>query len=98
MGLTRPDTKALCVTCHEDKAKQIDPPKCRIRGIRRVLDSHNPHASRRQIQRRTHEYLLGCHNDIDELRKKSVHHRPAFAQGCSTCHGLMVMTDGPAAG
>ena len=29
---------------------------------------------------------LGCHSDIDELRKKPAHHQPAFEQGCSTCH------------
>jgi predicted CXXCH cytochrome family protein len=29
---------------------------------------------------------LGCHSDIDDLKKKSVHHQPAFVQGCATCH------------
>ena len=28
----------------------------------------------------------GCHSDIADLRKKPVHHQPAFGQGCATCH------------
>jgi predicted CXXCH cytochrome family protein len=29
---------------------------------------------------------LGCHSDIDELRKKSYHHQPALEQSCTICH------------
>ena len=29
---------------------------------------------------------LACHSDIAEQGKKKVHHQPAFAQGCATCH------------
>ena len=44
--LTQTDTKALCVTCHDDKVKQIDSAKVSHAGAAGdCTDSHNPHAS-----------------------------------------------------
>jgi predicted CXXCH cytochrome family protein len=87
--LTQTDVKALCVTCHDDKAKQIDSAKVPHPGAAGdCTDCHNPHASSQPGLPKTDSVsiCLGCHSDIDDLRKKSVHHQPAFAQGCSTCH------------
>jgi predicted CXXCH cytochrome family protein len=87
--LTQADVKSLCVTCHDDKAKQIDTAKVQHPGAGGdCTDCHTPHASSQPGLPKTDSVsiCLGCHSDIDELRKKPVHHQPAFAQGCSTCH------------
>ena len=87
--LTQTDVKALCVTCHDDKAKLIDSAKVPHPGAAGdCTDCHNPHASSQPGLPKTDgvSICLGCHSDIDDLRKKSVHHQPAFAQSCSTCH------------
>jgi predicted CXXCH cytochrome family protein len=87
--LNQPDAKALCVTCHDDKAKLIDSAKVPHPGAAGdCTDCHSPHASRQPGLPKTDSVsiCLSCHSDIDDLRKKSVHHQPAFEQGCSTCH------------
>jgi len=87
--LTQPDAKSLCVTCHDEKAKQIESAKVQHPGAAGdCTDCHNPHASKYVALPKTNpvEICLGCHSDIAELAKKPVHHQPAFAQGCGTCH------------
>jgi predicted CXXCH cytochrome family protein len=87
--LTQKDVKAICVTCHDDKAKQIDTAKVPHPGAAGdCTDCHSPHASAQPGLPKTDAVTicLGCHSDIDDLRKKSYHHQPAFAQGCATCH------------
>ncbi len=87
--LTQPDAKSLCVTCHDEKAKQIESAKVQHPGaLGDCTDCHNPHASKYIALPKTNpvEICLGCHADIAELAKKPVHHQPAFAQGCGTCH------------
>jgi len=87
--LTQPDAKALCVTCHDDKAKLIDTAKVQHPGAAGdCTDCHSPHASRQPGLPKTNavDICLGCHSDIADLGKKSVHHQPAFEQGCATCH------------
>ena len=89
--LTQTDVKALCVTCHDDKAKQIDTAKVQHPGAAGdCTDCHNPHASSQPGLPKTDavNICLGCHSDIADLRKKAVHHQPAFAQGCSTATRL----------
>ena len=88
--LTRTDTKALCVTCHDEQAKKIETAKVPHPGAQagECLDCHNPHASPQPGLPKTDavNICLGCHTDIAELGKKKVHHQPAFLQGCATCH------------
>jgi predicted CXXCH cytochrome family protein len=87
--LTKADTKALCVSCHEDKVKQIESAKVPHPGaMGECLDCHNPHASKTPGLPKTDGVgsCLGCHSDVAELAKKKIHHQPAFEQGCTTCH------------
>jgi predicted CXXCH cytochrome family protein len=87
--LTQTDVKALCVTCHDDKAKLIETAKVPHPGaMGDCTDCHSPHASRQPGLPKTDSVsiCLGCHSDIDDLQKKAVHHQPAFVEGCSVCH------------
>lgn len=87
--LTQADAKSLCVTCHDDKAKQIETAKVQHPGAAGdCTDCHNPHASTQPGLPKTNavDICLGCHTDIADLAKKQVHHQPAFVQGCASCH------------
>ena len=87
--LTQTDTKALCLTCHDDKGKQIETAKVQHPGAAGdCTDCHNPHASSQPGLAKTNgvNICLGCHSDVADLQKKAVHHQPAFGQSCSTCH------------
>ena len=87
--LTQKDVKSLCVTCHSDKAEQIEKAKVQHPGASGdCTDCHSPHASAQPGLPKTNavEICLGCHSDIADLTKKAVHHQPAFTQGCATCH------------
>jgi predicted CXXCH cytochrome family protein len=87
--LTQPNAKALCVTCHDDKAKLIDSAQVQHPGAAGdCTDCHNPHAGRQPGLPKTDavSICLGCHSDIADLKQKPVHHQPAFQQGCAICH------------
>ncbi len=87
--LTQPNAKALCVTCHDDKAKLIDTAKVQHPGAAGdCTDCHSPHASRQPALPKTTSVAicLGCHSEIADLAKKPVHHQPAIGQACAICH------------
>jgi predicted CXXCH cytochrome family protein len=87
--LTQDSAKALCSTCHEEKAKLIESAKVQHPGAAGdCTDCHSPHAAREPGLPKTNavDICLGCHTDIADLAKKPVHHQPAFVQGCATCH------------
>ncbi len=87
--LTQNDAKALCVTCHADKAKLIETAKVQHPGAAGdCTDCHSPHASSQPGLPKTNavDICLTCHSDIADEGKKTVHHQPAFKQGCATCH------------
>jgi predicted CXXCH cytochrome family protein len=87
--LTQVDAKSICITCHDDKAKQIETAKVQHPGAAGdCTDCHNPHASNQPGLPKTNDVdiCLACHSDIADLQKKAVHHQPAFSQGCATCH------------
>ncbi|HEY6446433.1 MAG TPA: cytochrome c3 family protein [Acidobacteriaceae bacterium] len=87
--LTQADVKSLCVTCHDDKAKEIANARFPHPGaMGDCTDCHSPHASGEPGLPKTDGVSIctTCHTDIADLGKKPVHHQPAFAQGCGTCH------------
>ena len=87
--LTQADTKSLCVTCHDDKAKLIETAKVQHPGAAGdCTDCHNPHASKSPGLPKSNpvNICLGCHAEQAEQAKKAVRHQPAFELGCATCH------------
>jgi predicted CXXCH cytochrome family protein len=87
--LTQANVKDLCVTCHSEKAEQIEKAKVPHPGAAGdCTDCHSPHASNQPGLPKTTavDICLGCHTDQAEQGKKHVLHQPAFGQGCATCH------------
>lgn len=87
--LTQSDSKALCVTCHDEQAKQIETAKVQHPGAQGdCISCHNPHAGKSPgfLQPDPVQACTSCHSDQADLMKKKVHHQPAFQQGCATCH------------
>ena len=87
--LTNSDTKALCVTCHDEQAKKIDTAKVQHPGAQGdCATCHNPHAGKSPgfLQPDPVQACLACHSDQAEQMKKAHLHQPAFEQGCAICH------------
>jgi len=87
--LTASDTKALCVTCHEEQAKQIASAKVQHQGAQGDCTTcHNPHAGKAPgfLQPDPVSACLACHSDQAAEFKKKHLHQPAFEQACSICH------------
>ncbi len=87
--LTEKDSKTLCLTCHDEKAKQIEAAKVQHPGAQGdCTDCHSPHAGRAQGFPKPDavNVCLACHTEQAELHKKAHLHEPAFRQGCATCH------------
>jgi len=87
--LVQADVKGICLTCHSDKADQIDKAKVPHPGAAGdCTDCHNPHASRLPGLPKTNgvDICLGCHSEIADLGNKHTLHQPAFKQACAICH------------
>lgn len=87
--LAQASPKELCVTCHADKAEQIDKAKVQHPGaLGDCTDCHNPHAAKSPGLPKPDavNVCLNCHTDKADLRSKKHLHQPAFQQGCATCH------------
>jgi len=87
--LANHDSRALCVSCHDETAKQIESAKVRHPGAQgECVACHNPHAGKSPgfLQPDPVKACLACHSDQAEQMKKAVLHQPAFVEGCATCH------------
>ena len=87
--LTETDSRALCLTCHEDKGKEIESAKVQHAGAQGDCTAcHSPHAGKSPgfLQPDPVAACTTCHSDIAEQHKKKFPHQPAFEQGCATCH------------
>jgi len=87
--LTQAESKALCLTCHDEQAKKIESAKVQHPGAAGdCIDCHSPHASKTPGLPKTTavNICLNCHSDQAEQHKKRHLHQPAFEQGCATCH------------
>jgi predicted CXXCH cytochrome family protein len=87
--LTQASAKELCVTCHSDKAEQIEKAKVPHPGaLGECTDCHNPHAGKSPGFPKPDAVnaCLSCHAEQAQLRTKKHLHQPAFEQGCATCH------------
>jgi len=87
--LAAASAKDLCVTCHDDKVKQISDAKVQHPGAAGdCTDCHDPHAGKTPgfVKPDPVNACLGCHADQAEQHKKKNIHQPAFEQGCATCH------------
>jgi len=87
--LTQSDSKAICITCHEEQAKKIESAKVKHPGAQGdCVACHNPHGGKTPgfVQPNPVSACLTCHSDQSDQMKKAHLHQPAFKQGCSTCH------------
>jgi predicted CXXCH cytochrome family protein len=87
--LTAATPKEVCITCHADKAEQIEKAKVQHPGAAGdCTDCHNPHAGNSPGFQRPDavSVCLACHTDQAEQHKKAHLHQPAFEQGCFVCH------------
>ncbi len=87
--LTAASPKELCVTCHAEKAEQIDKAKVQHPGAAGdCTDCHSPHAGASPgfLKPDPVSVCLNCHSEQAELAKKAHLHQPAFEQGCAVCH------------
>jgi len=88
--LTQSDTRALCVTCHQEQAKKIESAKVQHPGAQgECVACHSPHASAydKLFQPDPVTPCESCHSQQAEMHKKRpVLHKAAFRDGCYTCH------------
>jgi predicted CXXCH cytochrome family protein len=81
--------KELCLTCHSDKAEQIQKAKVQHPGAANDCTvCHDPHAGDAPGFPKPDavNVCLRCHSDQAKQNKKKYLHQPAFGQGCSVCH------------
>jgi predicted CXXCH cytochrome family protein len=87
--LTAASAKELCLTCHSEKAEQIQKEKVQHPGAASdCTQCHNSHASSSPGLPKPDAVnaCLRCHTEQAKQSNKKHLHQPAFGQGCSTCH------------
>jgi predicted CXXCH cytochrome family protein len=88
--LTQADSRALCITCHEEEGKKIDSAKVQHPGAQgECIACHDPHAGKspRFMKTNAVSACLSCHSEqADMATKATALHDPAFNQRCSICH------------
>jgi len=87
--LTNSDSKAICLTCHEEQGKKIESAKVQHPGAAGdCITCHNPHGGKTPgfVQPDPVSACLACHSDQADQMKKAHLHQPAAVQGCATCH------------
>lgn len=87
--LANADSRALCLTCHEEQGKKIESAKVQHPGAAgECIACHNPHGGKSPgfIQPDPVNACLACHSEQADQLKKAHLHQPAAVQGCATCH------------
>ncbi len=88
--LTNTDTRALCLTCHEEEGKKMEAAKVQHPGAQgECIACHSPHASKydRLFKPDPVTACENCHDDQKQMHQnKAVLHKAAFRDGCYTCH------------
>jgi predicted CXXCH cytochrome family protein len=87
--LTNADSRALCLTCHEDQGKKIASAKVQHPGAAgECIACHNPHGGKSPgfVQPNPVSACVTCHTEQSDQMKKAHLHQPAAVQGCATCH------------
>lgn len=87
--LTNADSRALCLTCHDDQGKKIESAKVQHPGAQgECIACHNPHGGKTPgfLQPDPVSACTACHTDQADQLKKAHPHQPAAVQGCATCH------------
>ena len=87
--LSNSDSRALCLTCHEEQGKKIEAAKVQHPGAAgECISCHNPHGGKSPgfIQPDPVNACLTCHSEQAAQMKKAHLHQPAAVQGCATCH------------
>jgi predicted CXXCH cytochrome family protein len=87
--LTNADSRALCLTCHEEQGKKIESAKVQHPGAQgECIACHNPHGGKTPgfIQPNPVSACLGCHSEQSDQMKKAHIHQPAFETSCAICH------------
>ena len=88
--LTKTSSKELCLSCHEETAKQIQNAKVQHAGAKgNCLGCHYPHASDKPglVRPNPVSACTKCHSAQAKLQKtKKVLHGAAFQTGCPACH------------
>ena len=87
--LTNTDSRALCLTCHEEQGKKIESAKVQHPGAQgECIACHNPHGGKTPgfIQPNPVSACLACHSEQSDQMKKAHLHQPAFETSCAICH------------
>jgi predicted CXXCH cytochrome family protein len=88
--LTKADSNALCVTCHEEVAQKIKNAKVQHTAAKgKCLSCHDPHAGNRPgfVSPDPVSACTKCHRTQGKLQStKKFLHGAAFGSGCPTCH------------